>query len=94
MGEKRHVSINCIGLSATWQTNDANIPVHGRYLLVGSRLEQLAADELFERQHNAVFAADTNGGATILDRLDGIFDLEVPAIWREDGVGQVIACTY
>lgn len=62
--------------------------------LVGSRLKQLRCDDLFDSQDDAVLAADTNRRATVLDRLDGVFYLEVASIWREDGVEQVVTRSY
>jgi hypothetical protein len=62
--------------------------------LVGSRLEQLAGDHLLDCQHNTIFTPDANRCSAILYRLGCIFDLEVSSIWREDGVGEIVARTY
>lgn len=59
--------------------------------LVGVGLQQLRAYNLLNGQHHAVLAADANRRAGVLDRLDGVFDLEVATIGRVDGVGQIVA---
>lgn len=56
-------------------THNAEVSVHRSYPLVRLGLQQLAADELLERQNHAVFALDTDRCATVLYRLDRIFDL-------------------
>jgi hypothetical protein len=68
--------------------------VNGCNAFVRSRFEQLAGDNLLHSQHDAIFTSDANRRSTILDRLHRIFDLEVPAIGREDRVRQVVTCTY
>lgn len=61
---------------------------------VGTGLQQLGADNLFDSEDNTVAAADANGGAAIFDGLVGVFDLEVAAVGREDGVGEIVAGSY
>lgn len=70
------------------------MPVDCRDALVGALLKQLGCDNLLRRQHDAVLAADADRGAAILNRLYGIFDLEVAAIGGENGVGKIVACSY
>jgi 3'-phosphoadenosine 5'-phosphosulfate sulfotransferase len=41
-----------------------------------------------------MFCADSNACTAILDRFDGVFDLEVAAVGGEDRIGEVIACPY
>jgi len=75
-------------------TYDSDIPVYRRYPLVRILLQQLACDELLQCQDHAIFASDANGGATVLYRFHSVFDLEVAAIGREDGVGEIVAGAY
>jgi hypothetical protein len=49
--------------------------------LVGSRLQQLAGNDLLDRKNNAIFTPDANGSTTVLYRLDCILDLEISAVW-------------
>jgi hypothetical protein len=72
----------------------AHVPVHRCYPLVRARLEQLAGDELLQRQHHAVLAPYADCCAAVLDGFDCIFDLEVAAVRRKDRVGQVVARAY
>lgn len=62
------------------------MPIDGGDALVGAMLEQLGRDHLLDGQHDAVLAPDADRGAAVLDRLDGILDLEVAAVGGEDGV--------
>jgi hypothetical protein len=57
--------------------DDAHVAVDRCYPLVRACLEQLARDELLERQYDAVLAPDTDCCAAVLYRLDCIFDLRV-----------------
>lgn len=66
--------------------------VNGCDALVGTRFQQLRGDDLFDSKDDAILAPDTDGGTTILDSLDGVLDLEVAAVRREDGVEQVVTC--
>lgn len=75
-------------------SHDAHVAVHGRYPLIGPRLEQLACDELLQCEHDSVLAPYADRRATVLDRLDCILDLEVATVGRKDRVGQVVACAY
>jgi len=70
------------------------MPIHGSNALVGSRLEQLRCDDLLYGEHDAILAPDADRGAAVLDRLDGIFDLEVAAVGGEDGVCEIVTCSY
>lgn len=70
------------------------MPIDRRDALVGPMLEQLGCDHLLYSQHDAIFAADADRGAAILDRLDGVFDLEVAAVGGEDGVCEIVARSY
>jgi hypothetical protein len=54
---------------------DAHVPVDSCYSLVCSGLEQLAGDELLQRQYNAILAPDSDCCASVLDCLDCVFDL-------------------
>ena len=72
----------------------ANVPVHGRYSIVRAGLEEFAAEELLDCEDDTIFASDAHCRASILYRLYGILDLEVPAVWREDGIGQIVAGAY
>jgi hypothetical protein len=73
---------------------DAHITVYGCYPLVRAWLEELAADELLESEYDAILALNANRCATVLDRLDRVFDLEVSTIGGEDRVGQVVTRAY
>lgn len=75
-------------------TYHTHIPVDCSYPFVRVLLEQFAGDELLEGEHNAILTPYTNCRATILYRLHCIFDLEVAAVGREDGVGEIVARTY
>jgi len=55
--------------------DDAHVPVDCCYPLVRACLQQLAGDELLERQDDAVLAPDTDCCAAVLYRLDCILDL-------------------
>ncbi len=72
----------------------ANVPVHGRYSIVRAGLEEFATEELLDCENDTVFAPDAHCRASIFYRLDGILDLEVPAVGREDGIGQIVAGAY
>jgi hypothetical protein len=74
--------------------HDADVAVDGRDALVGVLLQQLGGDEIFEGEHDAVAAADPDRRAPVLDRLDGVFDLEVAAVGAEDAVREVVAGAY
>lgn len=52
--------------------------------LIGPSLQQLACNDFLHREHNTIFASNSNRGSTILNSLYCIFDLEVSAIGRED----------
>ena len=68
--------------------------VDSRYALIRVGFQQLACDELLHGEHDAIFAADTDGRAAVLDCLDCVLDLEVAAIGGEDGVGEIVARAY
>ena len=68
--------------------------IHSRNPLVCSRLQQLARNQLLDRKHHAVLAADPDGRVAVLDCLHGIFDLEVASVGREDRVLEIVACAY
>jgi hypothetical protein len=70
------------------------MPVDGRDALVGAWFEELGCNDLFDSENHAVLAPDADGGPAVLDRLHGVLDLEVAAIGRENGVGEVVACAY
>lgn len=72
---------------------DADVAIHRGYSLVGSWFEQLARYDLFQCQNHAIFTPYADRGASILDCLDCVLDLEVSTIGGEDRVGQVITCT-
>lgn len=71
-----------------------HMPVNGRNAFVCSWFEQFAGDDLLDCQHDAIFTPDANRSPTVLYCLHCILDLEVPAIWREDRVRQIVARTY
>lgn len=68
--------------------------IDGGDAFVGFWLQQLGCDELLDGEDDAVLAADADGGAAILDSLDGIFDLEVAAVGGEDGVLEIVTRPY
>lgn len=75
-------------------TYNAQMSVHRCDALVCVGLQQLGCDDLLDSQDDAIFAPDADGCAAVLDRLDGVLDLEVPAVGGEDGVGEIVACSY
>lgn len=62
--------------------------------MVGAGLQQFAGDDLLHGQHDAVVTTYANGCAAVLHSLHRIFDLEVAAVRREDGVGEIVSCAY
>jgi hypothetical protein len=70
------------------------VGVDGSDALVGTGFQQLGAYDLLNGEDDAILGADTDGGAAILYCLDRIFDLEVSTVGGEDGVEQVVACSY
>jgi hypothetical protein len=70
------------------------MPVHRGDPLVGAGLEQLRGHDFLDGQDDAVPAADADRGAAVLDRLDGVLNLEVAAIGREDGVEEIVPRAY
>ena len=58
-----------------WYAHHADVAIYRCYPLVRAGLEQLAGDELLEREHYAVFASYAYCCAAILYRLDCVFDL-------------------
>ena len=70
------------------------MPIHGCDALVDALFEQLRRHHLLDRQHHALLAPDADRGAAVLHRLQGVFGLEVAAIGGEDGVGEIVACSY
>lgn len=74
--------------------HDADVAVDGGDALVGVLFEQFGGDEFFQRQDYAIAAADSDGGAAVLDRFDGVFDLEVAAVGGEDAVREVVSGAY
>lgn len=56
-------------------TYDTNVPVDIRYPFVRSRLQQLAGNDLFYCQDDAIFTSYAYTCASIFNRLDGILDL-------------------
>lgn len=75
-------------------TYNAKMPIHRCDALVCVGLQQLRCDDLLDGQDDAIFAPNADGCAAVFDRLDGVLDLEVPAVGREDGVGEIVACAY
>ena len=75
-------------------TYHPEIPVHSSYPLIRILLQQLARDELLQRQHHAILTPYADCCTPILDSLHCVFDLEVAAIGGEDGVGEVVASAY
>ena len=82
------------GGKAGGTTYNSQVSIDGGDALVGVGLEQLRGDDLLDGQDDAVAATDADRGAAIFDGLDGVLDLEVAAVGREDRVGQVVACAY
>lgn len=41
-----------------------------------------------------MLCSNANTRSSIFDCFDGVLDLEVSAIRRKDGVGEIIACSY
>lgn len=70
------------------------MPVYRGNPLVSARLQQLRCDDLLDRENNTVLTPDTDRGAPILYRLDCIFDLEVAAVGRKDGIGKIVTSSY
>lgn len=70
------------------------MPVNGGYPLVCILLQQLTGNQLLQREHHSVLAPNANRGATVLDCLHCIFDLEVASIGGEDRIGEIIARPY
>lgn len=68
--------------------------VHRCDALVGAGLQQLGSYDLLDGQYDAILASDADGCAAVLDRLDGVLDLEVSAVGGKDGVGEIVACSY
>jgi hypothetical protein len=64
-----------IGHSPETDTYNSNIAIHCCYPLVGSGLEEFACDELFQSEHDTIFAPDAHRRAAVLYRLDCVFDL-------------------
>ena len=75
-------------------TYHADVLVYSCDPLVCSGLQQPGRDDLLDRQHYAVLTPDADGGTAILDCLYRILDLEVPAVRREDGVGEIVTRSY
>jgi hypothetical protein len=71
-------------LYANIETYCAHMSVNCSNAFVGSRLQQLARNDLLNRQNNTIFTPNANRGATVLYRLDCILDLEISAIWGEN----------
>ena len=61
-------------------TYDSNMCVDCGDAFVAGRDEELAADELLDRQDDAVFTAEADGGAAGFDRFAGVLDLEVAPV--------------
>jgi hypothetical protein len=68
-------------------TYDTSVPVYCSDPLVRTGLQQLGAHRLLDREDDAVFAPDADGGVAIFHRLDCVLDLKVSPIGRENGVG-------
>lgn len=81
-----------------WQrgssTYNTKMFVNGCDSLVCAWFQQLGWDDLLDCQNNAIFAPNADGCATILDCLDGVFDLEVSTVGGEDGVGEIVTRSY
>lgn len=75
------------GLSGSFEnieTYCTHMSVNCCNAFVGSGLQQLARNDLLNRQNNTIFTPNTNGGAAVLYRLDCILDLEISTVWGED----------
>ena len=70
---------------------DPYIAIDRCYPLVCAGLQELGGDDLFAGENDAVSRSDTDAGAAVLHRFNGVFDLKVASIGGEDGVGEVIA---
>lgn len=70
------------------------MPVDGGDALVCAWFQQLGCDGLLDGQDDAIFAPDADGCAPVLDCLDGVLDLEISTVGGEDGVGEIVACSY
>jgi hypothetical protein len=55
--------------------NNANISVNSRYPFIRTRLQQLAGNQFLNSKDNTIFASYTNRSTSILNGLDGVFDL-------------------
>lgn len=73
---------------------NAQVSVNRCNALVCARLQQLRCDDLLDRQNNAIFAPDADRCASILDCLHCILDLEVSAVGGENGIGEIVTCSY
>lgn len=71
-------------------TYHAHVAVDRGDALVRTRFQQLRGNDLLDGEDNAVLAPDADGCAAILDCLDCVFDLEVAAVGREDGVEEIV----
>ncbi len=69
---------------ANLETYCTHMSVNCCNAFVGSRLQQLARNDLLHRQNNTIFTPNANGGSTVLYRLDCILDLEISTVWGED----------
>jgi len=63
----------CLGVQFAY---NAHITVYRSYPFVRSRFEQLACNQLLQRQHNAIFAPYSYGGTAVLHRLECVLDLD------------------
>lgn len=70
------------------------MPINSGDPLVCAGLEKLGCDDFLDSEDDTVFATDADGGAAVLDCFDSILDLKVSAIGGEDGVGEIVACSY
>lgn len=68
--------------------------INGSDTLVCTGLQQLRPNDLLDREHNTILGTDPDRCSSILYCLDRILDLEVPTIGGEDGVEQVVTCSY
>ena len=48
-------------------------------------------ERLFDGQHDAIAAAEAEGGSGVFDGFGGVFDLEDAAVGGEGGGGEVVA---
>lgn len=55
----------------------ANISIHRRNSLVCPRFVQFTCDQLLQCEDNAIFTSYADRCASVLDRLDGIFYLDL-----------------